>query len=267
MTVEASFSETLSSSTFDRARGAPALAARYALFGLGALALAPLTRQVAWPLAVLCAWLGVSNLLLAHAYATNRVVLFGKRRDGTQSPLCVALMLPYLLLVWGFFWLKINGLRREPCWHEVSPGLYLGRRPRVSDLPKDCRLVVDLTSEFVEPRDVVGAYAYRCLPMLNRHVASDAEVRALLRELLEFSGPIYVHCGAGRGRSAMIVAALLVLSGKVDDVDAAEEMLKRARPGVHLHAAQKALIARQCAALQLGATRQSRSPSATPKCA
>jgi protein-tyrosine phosphatase len=229
-----------------------------------ALAVAPLFRAFAW----LPLWLALSNGLIAYAYASNRAAIFGKRRDGTIAPLNLVLLLPYLLLVWTFFWLKVAGLRPEPCSHLVAPGVYLGRKPRAHELPQDCRLVVDLTCEFSEARSVVGAYAYRCLPILNRHTPSDAELAALLSELRDHDAPIYVHCGAGRGRSAMVAAALLVLRGHAQDVAEAEQMLKRARPGVHLHAAQSALITRQCAELlRRVATRQSLPPSATPKCA
>jgi hypothetical protein len=263
MAVEASLSNTLSAPPVDQARSAPSLAIRYAVFGLVTLLLAPLARQLAW----LPAWLGISNLVLAHAYAQNRAAVFGKRRDGTLAPTRIALMLPYLLLVWGFFWLKHLGLRRESCWHEIAPGLYLGRRPNAGELPLDCRLVVDLTAEFVEPQRVVGAYAYRCLPMLNRHVPSDAEARGLLNDLLVCKEPIYVHCGAGRGRSAMIVAALLILTGRASDVEDAERTLRRIRPGVHLHAAQKAQIQRICAELPRDAAPGTRPTSSKPKCA
>jgi protein-tyrosine phosphatase len=263
MPAHASASETLSTSSFDRGRGALALTGRYAVFAVVALAVSPVFGAFAW----LPLWLALSNGLLAYAYASNRVAVFGKRRDGTIAPLNLILMLPYLLLVWAFFWLKVFGLRPEPCWHQVAPGVYLGRKPRVHELPDDCRLVVDLTCEFFEAPSVVGAYAYRCLPILNRHAPNDAELAALLSELRNHEAPIYLHCGAGRGRSAMVAAALLMLRDQAQDVAEAEAMLKRARPGVHLHAAQKALIARQCAALPRGAGRQSLQPSATPKCA
>src|SRR4051794_4941613 len=132
MPAHASVSDThSSSSSFDRGRGAPALTARYAAFAVVALAVSPLFRAFAW----LPLWLAIANGLLAYAYATNRVTIFGKRRDGTIAPLNLVLMLPYLLLVWAFFWLKLFGLRRERCWHEVAPGVYLGRKPRAHELP------------------------------------------------------------------------------------------------------------------------------------
>jgi protein-tyrosine phosphatase len=266
MAIHASVSDTLSNSdspSFERGRGSAALALRYAAFAVCAAALAPLLRAFAW----LPLWLALSNALIAYAYACNRVAVFGKRRDGAIAPLNLVLMLPYLLLVWAFFWLKVLGLRPEPCWHQVAPGIYLGRKPRAPELPPDCRMVVDLTCEFFEERAVTGGYAYRCLPILNRHVPGDAELCALLDDLRDFAEPVYLHCGAGRGRSAMVAAALLVLRGLSPDVADAERTLRRARPGVRLHAAQVVLIERLCARLRRGAARQNQPPSATPKCA
>ena len=75
------------------------------------------------------------------------------------------------------------------------------------------------------------------------------EFVALIDELQRFPGCIYVHCGAGRGRSAMVVAALLVLRGVATDAREAERQLRAIRPGVRLHAAQRATVDRCCAAL------------------
>jgi hypothetical protein len=263
MTADPSFSRSLIA-TPEHSAAAPALAFRYAGFGLCALLLAPLAGSFA----ALPAWLGLSNLWLAHAYAINRVTVFGKREDGTMAPLCMLALLPYLLLVWGFLGLKRLSLRSEPSFVRAAPGLYLGRRARSFELPQDCGMVVDLAAELPEPRAVVAAGKYRCLPVLNRHVPADAQLRALLCELLAFDGAIFVHCGAGRGRSAMLVAALLVLRGQAGDVDAAERQLQALRPGVRLHAAQKAIIVRQLGLLARPvATPQSHSPSAATPCA
>jgi hypothetical protein len=264
MAARASLSDTLLTAPAARTRGSAALAARYAAFGLGALGVAALAHGSSW----LLVWLGLSNLLLGYAYFGNRVAILGKRSDGSIAWLSLLLFLPYFTLVWAFHWLKLAGLRTEPCWHQAAPGLYLGRKPRRSELPPDCRLIVDLSAEHAETRDVVRACRYRCLPVLNRHVPGDAELNALLRELLDEERAIYVHCGAGRGRSAMLVAALLVLRGHAADVTAAERALQQIRPGVRLHRAQRALIARQCAALAPHAeARENLWPSASTKCA
>ena len=108
-------------------------------------------------------------------------------------------------------------------------------------------MVVDLTAELMEARAVVDACAYRAVPTLNRHVPDNLAFQRLLEELAQFEGPIYLHCGAGRGRSAMTAAALLVMRGLAPDVLAAEQQLRALRPGVMLHPEQRAFIARQCA--------------------
>ena len=241
MPKKASAGRTVSAAPNDS--GSPTLALRYAFLALLALLLCGVLHPIAW----LPAWCGLALLLVAYAYATNRVEVLGKRGDGTIAPLHVLVLLPYLITVWSVFALIRTRLRREPCWHSVAPGLYIGRKPQRAELPEDCALIVDLTAEFIEPRNVVAACRYRCLPILDRHIPREADFMRLVPELLEFDGSIYVHCGAGRGRSAMLVAALLVLRGLADNVDCAEKMLRERRPGVAIHPAQRAFIARCCA--------------------
>ena len=263
--MEASLSTRISEGTEPNLRGAHALALRYALFALVvALIAAPVLLTQTW-LGALLSWLALANGVVAHAYATGRVGMFGKRADGRIAPLSLLVLLPYLSLVWAFFWAKTLGLRPEPCWHEAAPGLYVGRKPRAFELPHDCNLVLDLTCEFTEARDVVAKQAYRCLPILNRHIVPEAELRDLLQTLATHQGGLYVHCGAGRGRSAMVVAALLVLRGHAPDVQSAEQALAKLRPGVKLHAVQRALIARCCSTLRSGAALQSRPSCAAPQ--
>ncbi len=228
-----------------RYAAAPWLAFGHGLAGVCALASAPFAATFAWA----PVWLGVAQLIVAYAYLGHRTAIFGKGKDGTLSPLSVLALLPHLFLVWGFFGLKLAGLRREPCYHRVAEGLVLGRRPFARELPADCELVVDLTAEFAaDPLTLVGR-RYRSLPVLNRHVPSDAEFTALIDELQRFRGGMYVHCGAGRGRSAMVVAALLVLRGAAADAREAERQLRAIRAGVRLHAGQRAIVDRCCAAL------------------
>jgi protein-tyrosine phosphatase len=174
-------------------------------------------------------------------------------------------MLPYLGWVWSVFWLK-RILLREPCWHRIAPGLYLGRRPRPNELPDDCGAVVDLTAEFPVPPGLLRAdCAYRCLPTLNRFVPSADAFASLIQELLALDAPIYVYCAAGRGRSAMLVAALLLLRGQVASLEAAELQLRAVRRGVYLHPVQRAFIARHCAShLDRAGQRTPASSAATP---
>ena len=54
----------------------------------------------------------------------------------------------------------------------------------------------------------------------------------------------YVHCFAGRGRSATVVAAYLLQAGIADSVEAAEDFMRSKRPVVRLGKVQRALARR-----------------------
>jgi protein-tyrosine phosphatase len=55
-------------------------------------------------------------------------------------------------------------------------------------------------------------------------------------------GPVYVHCAAGHGRSAMFVAALLLASGRLASVSEAEAFMREKRPEVRLSSSQRELL-------------------------
>ena len=57
------------------------------------------------------------------------------------------MLLPYLALTW-FAWHLRRLVSRQPCCHEVAPGLWLGRRPLAREVPAGVVLLVDLTAEF-----------------------------------------------------------------------------------------------------------------------
>jgi hypothetical protein len=242
--------QSLPASAPTASRSAPMLAAIHGLLAACAVVAATLAHAFipVW------LWLAASSLVVAYGYAFNRAGVFGKRDDGTIGTVPLLVVLPYVVAARCLFWLKLV-LRREPCWHRVTDGICLGRWPRAWELPEDCALVVDLTAELEAHPDVVATHTYRCLPVLNRHVPSDLDFAELLDELRAFTGSIYVHCGAGRGRSAMVVAALLVVRGVAASARDAEQRLSAIRPGVRLHEEQRRIVDRYCATTFSGATR------------
>ena len=216
-------------------------ALRFSLEGVAALGAAIWLRGpfllLLWPAA---SWLG-----LTRAFLASRPQALGKRPDGRLSWPSV-FFLPHLAACEAWFQLKrlVPGL--EPCWHQAAPGIYIGRRPRPRELPGDVRWIVDLTAELHEPGELIRHRIYRYLPSFNRWVPDEAGFRRLTRELADVPEPLYVHCGSGLGRSATVVAALLILRGLAADVEEAERMLRRVRPRVYLHPAQRQLVARRC---------------------
>lgn len=203
----------------------------------------------AWALA----WLGISMLTVGGAYLGHGTGLLGKRRDGSLAWLPVLLLLPYFLLIW-MVWHMRRALSREPCFDEVAPGLLLGRRPFAHELPREVSLVVDLTSEFAEPREVRTRVRYLCLPVLDTCAPDEEELVSVVRAILAEPGTAYVHCAQGHGRSATIAAAVLLALGHCEDMRGAEQHLRRARPGVRLHREQRNVLTRTARRLrELGA--------------
>ena len=155
----------------------------------------------------------------------------------------VVVLFPYFLYAWTI-WHLSRLLRSEDCYNEICPGLYVGRRAFASELPKDVRAVADLTAEFAEPREVRDGRRYLCLPTLDASVPPETEFREFVQAILSESGPTYLHCAEGHGRSGMVAAALLVSKGRATDLEDAVAQLREARPGIRLNQRQAALVAR-----------------------
>ena len=113
------------------------------VIGVGQGVLSALYPRAAW----LLAWSGLGFCAVAAAYARQTPRVFGKRMDGTLAWGPCVLLLPYLLLTW-LLWYCQTRFSREAVCNEVAPGLWLGRRASLKELPPDVTLIVDLTSEF-----------------------------------------------------------------------------------------------------------------------
>ncbi len=187
-------------------------------------------------------WPAGAHLLLGLAFLTDRPSMLGKLPDGTRSLVRRLALAPYTLFLTLFH--RIAGRydeRERPL--EVVPGVFLSGRARPSSIPPGLELIVDVASELpalVRP----GEVDYVRVSCLNRRVPILAEACQALRRLEQAGGPVLVHCGAGKGRSAALVAALLLRRGFAADVDTAEEILRRVKPGVRLHPAQRRFVDR-----------------------
>lgn len=193
--------------------------------------------------AYLLLWPCLAFALLALAYAGVGPRVFGKRSDGKLAWWSYVLFFPVLVLLWTIWHLQRAFSREVPC-HEIIPGLWLGRRPLAHELPPQVQLVVDLTSEFPVARGVRTGREYLVLPTLDGTAPPEMDFLALAQKLASHDGISYIHCAAGRGRSAALVAAILVMRGLARDVRHAEEQMRTIRPGVRLTPPQRRLLAR-----------------------
>lgn len=187
-------------------------------------------------------WPAFSFSLVGAAYAGLGPGIFGKRTNGTLAWWAMLALLPYLVLNWLVWFL--TRFTSEDCWNRVVPGIYLGRRAYARELPADISLVVDLTAEFPEPAGVRRGRTYLTLPTLDDCPPDENAFRELVAKVVAWPGSAYIHCALGHGRSATIVAAVLLARGLAQDINAAEQLLRQARPGIRLKSRQKQLAAR-----------------------
>lgn len=179
-----------------------------------------------WPCAAL--------LLVALNYALFGAAGFQKRADGSLSAASSWLLAPYLLGAW------INSrlwTRKHPQPDQVVDGVWLGRVPSAREAAPFAA-VLDLSAEL--PVRLPGK-TYRNLLLLDL-VAPDVEAcrqGAELIEELQRQGPLLVCCALGYSRSATLVAAWLLHSGRAASVAQAIELIRAARPQIVLGEPQR----------------------------
>lgn len=221
--------------TNDRRRLRLALIYATAGFALASLSLwmSGAAGLLLWPAAALA--------LVAVCYAVIGPQGFLKSRQGRMNTLVRWILTPYLFGAW------INSrlwTRRDASPAHVIDQVWIGRFPSKADL-SDCGTlsVVDLTAEF--PATASG-HPWHCLPMLDLVAPSaamlrdaSAQIEACLR-----SGPVLVCCALGYGRSAAVLVAWLLRTGRAGTLDDAVALVRNARPRMVLRPDDLAAITR-----------------------
>jgi protein-tyrosine phosphatase len=141
-------------------------------------------------------------------------------------------------------WHLVRLFSREACWNEIAPGLFLGRRAFPRELPSGVTLIVDLTGEFPAPRGARKGRDYLCFPILDAASPDEAGLRALIEQVAAWQGVVYIHCAQGHGRSALVMAGVLLRRGLARDAAEAIQRLKTARPGIRIKRPQRELLGR-----------------------
>jgi protein-tyrosine phosphatase len=196
-----------------------------------------------WVFPALLWWVASSFALAAAAYAGVGPRLLGKRADGTLPAWSYALHGPFLLL--GLVSMRMVHLTSgEAPFHEVAPGVFLGRRPTRRDRAVYRQLgigaVLDLCAELQKSSALEGRERYLTLPVLDADAPSPEQLVAAVRWLDEVlpGQRVLVHCALGHGRSATVIAAWRLHHGAAGDALDVEADLRRTRPGVRFTPAQ-----------------------------
>jgi protein-tyrosine phosphatase len=213
------------------------LARHYALGAITCVLLAMPGGTALWVL-----WPAGSLALVAAAYLTLGPQAFQKRPDGRLTAAALGLFAPYLLGAW----LNARAWTRKllPAT-EIVPGLLLGRLPGTPDLDRlDIAAIVDVSAELPCP---TGGRPYFNVPMLDLVPPSPAQLEQAAQAIgaarATANGPLLVCCALGFSRSALAVAAWLLAEGRAATPEAAETLIRRAKPAIVLKPAQRASLA------------------------
>ncbi len=180
-----------------------------------------------WPVGAL--------LLVALIYASGRPEWFCKSEGAMPAPV-IWLLGPYLFGAYlnYLFWAK-----RETASDEIVSGIRLGRVPLRAGV--SIASLVDVTAEM--PVDASGI-GYRGVPMLDRLVPEVAQLDAAVKALddLADSRPTLGCCALGYARSAAVVAAWLMASGRAASVEESIAQIREHRPRIVLSPADRARL-------------------------
>jgi len=192
------------------------------------------------PLGAALIWFGVSCVVPGVAYAGPGVNIFGKAQDG-QIPLASKLLFfPYLALTALVWHLACRTSSEEP-YDRVNEHLLIGRRLLPHELPDEVTHVIDLTTEFSEPPEIVRRTSYHHFPIMDAHVPEQAALAALLGRL-PTDGLCYIHCAQGHGRTGTVALAWLATRGDICSVDEGLALLQSKRSRLRINGTQRRFV-------------------------
>jgi len=99
-------------------------------------------------------------------------------------------------------------------------------------------VVLDVTNEFSKKMD---SEFYLTIPTWDGTPSSVTQLNSGIEFLLknQKKGPILIHCGYGRGRSALMMVCYLVAAGYYNNWEESFKYLKETRPRVRLGSEMK----------------------------
>ncbi|KAL4424957.1 hypothetical protein ABPG77_002842 [Micractinium sp. CCAP 211/92] len=219
-----------------------------------------LRHSLPLPVSVVLWHVAGSGFLVAAA-ATERLAghttgLLGKRADGTIDPSRFALLWPYHVGLRAKLALQ-RRLSSEPSFSQVTEHYFIGAWPSEQKLvPVVHPAVLDVTCEL--PLQVQPP-AYLNLAVWDTHAPTAQQIEVGVQWALAQRAagrPVLVHCAHGHGRSATVLAAILIAEGRAQGASEAEALMKAERPRVRLNKRQKAALLAWLALRQEGAKQE-----------
>ena len=154
----------------------------------------------------------------------------------------------YPSLAWNVAACRV--LRLWNWWDQIDTLLFVGARPFKSDVRRlhdiGVRAVVNTCEEYAGPVDAYSecGITQLHLPTVDFTSPSFADVRTgieFIEDSLSQGHAVYVHCKAGRGRSATIALCWLMYTYRIGPTDALRR-LRDKRKQVSKHLAERPVV-------------------------
>jgi protein-tyrosine phosphatase len=186
-----------------------------------------------WPWGVFLLWPAAALALVAAGYFGVGPGIY--RKTEGRLPLSTWFVKAPVLLGQ---WLSLVYYRRQcRAWDEAAPGVWLGRQLSAGEAADAVRqgvtAVLDLTAEFAAPAAFLAVRYYN-LPILDLTAPTQQQLHEAVTFITEEAerGTVYIHCKIGYSRSAAVVGAYLMASGRAGDAEEAIDLLRRIRPAL-----------------------------------
>ncbi len=156
----------------------------------------------------------------------------------------------YPTLGWNLLLARVLGVRHW--WDEVDTNVVIGAFPFKSDVSRlakaGIQAVVNTCQEYVGPHSEYERYGIEQLhiPTIDFTHPTMESIEAAVAFMEDRIGQgkrVYVHCKAGRGRSATIVACWLIKHYQIT-ADEAQAWLAKVRPHVKASISQRPVVRR-----------------------
>ncbi len=141
-------------------------------------------------------------------------------------------------------------LKHRHWWDEIDPAVVLGALPFGRDVPGLARsgvtAVVNTCEEYAGPVAAYEKFGIRQFRMptvdFTHPTLADIEKAVKFIEMqVQLGGKVYVHCKAGRGRSATVVACWLIAARGLTRHEA-QRLLSQKRPHVNSKIAERPVV-------------------------
>ena len=182
-------------------------------------------------------WPAVAFFSVGISYLNKSSAIFQKRRSGILNPVTFIILMPFIELN-TMVWHMSRILSKENPYDKLDERLYIGRRLLNREVPDYFKNIIDLTSEFNEPKSL-RSKNYINIPLLDASVPNPENFIKTISQTQKNDGITYIHCAQGHGRTGLASATWLMLLDSTLSPEEAILKIQAIRPKLDINMVQK----------------------------